>query len=158
MQRTRIGSLIWVALVAVPAGWSIGRVVDALSNALPPIPWVLPLLLLFLALGMAAGARAVRGWITERRFDRRIDALRVARSVALAKASAYFGALLAGLYAGLGLLALGYLDSPMGRNRAVLSAVVVAASVILTVAAVRLERAGEVPPPSEDENGGAHPA
>lgn len=157
MQRTKVGSLIWVAVVAVPVGWSIGRIVDAASGALPPIPWVLPLLLLFLAIGMFAGARAVRGWITERRFDQRIDALRVARSVALAKASAYFGALLTGVYAGLGLLALGLLDSPMGRNRAVLSAIVVVAAVVLTVAAVRLERAGEVPPPSDEENG-AHPA
>ena len=157
MQRTKIGSLIWVALVAVPIGWSIGRVVDAMSGALPPVPWVLPLLLVFLAIAMFAGSRAVRGWITERRFDSRIDALRVARSVALAKASAYFGALLVGVYTGLGLLALGYLDSPMGRNRGILSATVVVAAVVLTVAAVRLERAGEVPPPADDENG-AHPA
>lgn len=158
MQRTKIGSLIWVALVAVPIGWSIGRVVDAASGALPPVPWVLPLLLVFLAIAMFAGARAVRGWIIERRFDRRIDALRVARSVALAKASEYFGAVLVGVYTGLGLLALDALDSPMGRNRAVLSATVVVAAVVLTVAAVRLERAGEVPPPPDDENGGAHPA
>ncbi|PZF81809.1 DUF3180 domain-containing protein [Jiangella anatolica] len=158
MQRTRIGSLIWVALVAVPVGWSIGRVVDAMSDVLPPIPWVLPALLLFLAIAMFAGARAVRGWIHERRFDTRIDALRVARSVALAKASEYFGAVLVGVYTGLGLLAVGRLDSPMGRNRAILSAVVIVAAVVLTIAAVRLERAGEVPPPSDDENGGAHPA
>jgi len=62
-----------------------------------------------------------------------------------------------GVYTGLGLLALGYLDSPMGRNRGILSATVVVAAVVLTVAAVRLERAGEVPPPADDENG-AHPA
>ncbi|TDE08915.1 DUF3180 domain-containing protein [Jiangella asiatica] len=153
MQKTKIGSLIWAALVAVPIGWSISRLVDAASGSLPPVPWVLPLLLLFLAIAMFAGARAVRAWITERRFDQRIDALRVARSVALAKASAYFGAVVAGGYGGLGLLASTMLDVPMGRNRAVLSGITVVCAVVLSVAAVRLERAGEVPPPAEDENG-----
>ncbi|WP_026877694.1 DUF3180 domain-containing protein [Jiangella gansuensis] len=153
MQKTKIGSLIWAALVAIPIGWSISRVIDAVSGALPPVPWVLPLLLLFLAIAVFAGARAVREWITERRFDNRIDALRVARSVALAKASEYFGAVVAGGYAGLGLLAATMLDSPMGRNRAILAGAVVVCAVVLTVAAVRLERAGEVPPPADEENG-----
>ena len=157
MQRTRIGSLVWAALVAAPIGWSIARVVDAASGALPPVPWVLPLLLLFLAVAMFAGARAVRAWIHERRYDGRIDALRVARAVALAKASEYFGAVVAGAYAGLVLLALSMLDVPMGRNRAVLGGIVIVCATVLTVAAVRLERAGEVPPPAEDDEDG-HPA
>lgn len=155
MQKTKISSLIWVALVAVPIGWSVSRLVQAGSGALPPVPWILPLLLLFLAVALFAGARAVRQWITERRFDRRLDALRVARALALAKATEYFGAVVAGGYAGLGVLALAYLEVPMGRERAILAAVVVASAVVLTVAAVRLERACEAPPIDDDAAGEA---
>lgn len=150
MQQTKIGSLIWIALVAVPVGWSIGRVVDSVSGALPPIPWVFPLLLVFLAIAMFAGARVIQGWIHERRYDRRLDALRVARSVALAKATEYFGAVVVGVYAGMAGLALTMLSVPMGRNRAILSGVVVLSAVVLTIAAVRLERACLVPPTDED--------
>lgn len=154
MQKTKISTLIWVAVIAVPIGWSIARLVEAASGALPPIPLVLPLLLLFLAVGLFAGARAVRQWISERRFDRRLDPLRVARAVALAKAAEYFGVVLIGVYAGIGLLALDNLNVPMGRNRALLSGAVIVCAVVLTVAAVRLERACMVPPPSDEEGVG----
>ncbi|PSL02423.1 uncharacterized protein DUF3180 [Haloactinopolyspora alba] len=152
MHKTTIASLVWAALVAVPIGWSIARVIDAWSGALPPVPWVLPFLLLFLGAGMFAGARAVRQWVGERRYDRSIDALRVARAAALAKATGYFGAVVVGAYAGIGALALTMLHSPQGRDRSVLSAIVVGCAVVLTVAAIRLERACLVPPSDSDEN------
>ena len=79
-----VSTLLWVALAAIPVGWSIGRVVDAVSNTLPPVP-ILPLLLAFLALLLFVGAYAVRGWVQERRYDRRLDALRIARLLALGK-------------------------------------------------------------------------
>jgi hypothetical protein len=151
MQKTRISSLLWAALIAIPIGWIASRLVDAGSGALPPVPWILPSLLLFLAMGIFAGARTIRQWITERRFDRRIDALRVARALALAKATEYFGAVVAGAYVGLGLHALSMLAMPMGRNRAIMSTAVVVCAIIMTLAAVRLERACEVPPPADED-------
>lgn len=153
MQKTKVASLVWVALFAAPVGWLISRAIDAWSGALPPVPWVLPPLLLFLAIGLFAGARVVRQWIAERRFDRRLDPLRVARALALAKASEYFGALAAGVYAGLGLLAMTMLDSPMGRERSILAALVIGCAIVLSVGGVRLERACLVPPSDADENG-----
>ncbi|MET0521267.1 MAG: DUF3180 domain-containing protein [Jiangellaceae bacterium] len=160
MRPTRVSTLLWVALAAIPVGWSIGMVVDAVSNTLPPVPWILPLLLVFLALLLFVGAYAVRGWVQERRYDRRLDALRIARLLALGKAAAVFGALVVGVYVGIAVLALGSLEVPAGRNRALLSALVVVAAVVVVVAALRLERACLVPPPDEDsaENGGARPA
>lgn len=160
MRPTRVSTLLWVALAAIPVGWSIGMVVDAVSNTLPPVPWILPLLLVFLALLLFVGAYAVRGWVQERRYDRRLDALRIARLLALGKAAAVFGALVVGVYVGIAVLALGSLEVPAGRNRAILSALVVVAAVVVVVAALRLERACVVPPPDEDsaENGGARPA
>lgn len=150
MRPTRVSTLVWIGLAAAPVGWSVGRVVDAVSDALPPVPWILPLLLAFLAVVLFLGARAVRGWIEERRFDGRLDALRIARLLALAKAAAVFGAAVAGGYVGLGVLALNSLSVPAGRNRAVLSGLVAVAAVVVVVAALRLERAGMVPPEDEE--------
>lgn len=152
MQQTKLGTLVWVGLIAVPVGWSISRIFDEVGDVLPPVPWALPVLLVFLAIILFAGARAVSGWIHERRFDARLDPLRVARFLVLAKAAELFGAALAGAYFGLGLLALGSLAVPMGRNRTVLAACVVVAAIVLTVAAVRLERACVAPPPSDDDD------
>jgi hypothetical protein len=132
--------------------------VDAMTGVLPIVPWVLPLLVLFLAVIVAVAARAVRGWVTERRHDTSLDALRVARLLALAKAAEYFGAVLAGGYLGLGIRALADLAVPMGQNRALLSALVIVAAIILTVAAVRLERACRVPPPDEEPPSDSKPS
>lgn len=154
-----MSTLLWVALAAVPVGWSVGTVVDAASGTLPPVPWILPLLLAFLAGLLFVGAYAVKGWVQERRYDRRLDALRVARLLALSKAAAVFGALVVGAYLGLVLLALGSLSVPVGRNRSVLGALVVVAAVVVVVAALRLERACLVPPDEDtDETDGARPA
>ena len=150
MRPTRVGTLVWTGLAAVPVGWSVGRVVEAVSDALPPVPWILPLLLAFLAAVLFLGTRAVRGWIEERRFDGRMDALRVARMLALAKAGAVFGAAVAGAYLGLVVLALDSLSVPAGRNRVILSGLVVIAALVVSAAGIRLERACQVPPGDED--------
>lgn len=158
MRPTRVGTLVWVALAAAPVGWSIGRIVDAMSNALPPVPWILPLLLVFLAVVLFVGARTVRGWIEERRYDSRMDALRAARLLALGKAAAVFGALAAGAYVGLAVLALDSLAVPAGRNRVVLSTLVAVAAVVVSIAGLRLERACMVPPDDEQDADGARHA
>lgn len=153
MQQTKIGTLVWAALIAAPIGWSIGRVYEAVAEALPPVPWVLAVLLVFLAVLAIVGERAVRAWIGERRFDAQLDPLRVARMVVLAKAGALFGAAIAGAYLGLAVLSLGWLAVPMGRDRLLLSAFVVLAAVIVAVASVRLERACMVPPDDDGDDG-----
>jgi hypothetical protein len=159
VRPTRVSTLLWVALAAIPLGWSIGRIVDAVSGTLPPIPWILPFLLVFLAVLLFVAAAAVRGWVNERRYDRRLDALRIARLLALAKAAAVFGALVVGAYLGIAVLALGSLEVPAGRNRAVLAALVIAAGVVIVIAALRLERAGLVPPDDDTSDAeGTRPA
>lgn len=146
MRPTRIGTLVWVALAAAPVGWSVGRIVEAVTDALPPVPWVLPLLFAFLAAVLFVGARAVSGWVGERRYDGRMNALRAAQLLALGKAAAVFGAAAAGAYLGLGLLALGTLAGSAARNRGILCGLVAVAAVVVCVAAIRLERACQVPP------------
>jgi 4-hydroxybenzoate polyprenyltransferase len=159
VRPTRVSTLLWVALAAVPIGWSVGRVIDTVSGTLPPIPWILPLLLVFFAILLFVGAYAVRGWVEERRYDRRLDALRIARLLALGKAAAVFGAFVVGAYLGIGVLALGSLAVPAGRNRTVLAALVIVAGVVIVVAALRLERACLVPPDEDtSDTDGARPA
>ncbi|MGH8828868.1 MAG: DUF3180 family protein [Jiangellaceae bacterium] len=153
MQETKLGSLVWTALVAVPIGWSISRIVESVTDVLPPVPWLLPVLLLFLAILIYVGARGVRAWVQERRYDGRLDAIRVARLLALAKAAQFGGAAVAGAYIGLTVLALGMLDSPMGRNRSILAGIVVLVAVAVVVTGHRLERACVAPPPPDDEDG-----
>lgn len=152
MQQTKITTLLWVALIAAPIGWTISRIVDSATYALPPVPWVMPILLVFLAIVLELLGRAAGAWVRERRFDEQLDALRVARVVVVAKATAVFGAALAGGYVGLGLLATGSLDVPMGRNRLLMSGLVIVVAVFAVVAAIRCERACQVPPPSDDNN------
>jgi Protein of unknown function (DUF3180) len=159
VRPTRVTTLLWIALAAVPVGWTVSQVVDTVSGTLPPVPWILPLLLVFLAALLFLGAYAVKGWIEERRYDRRLDALRIARLLALAKAAAAFGAIVVGAYLGLILLALGSLSVPAGRNRAVFGGLVVVAAVIVVVGALRLERACLVPPDEDtSDTEGARPA
>lgn len=151
MQQTKITTLLWVALIAAPIGWTISSIVDSATYALPPVPMVVPILLAFLAILLELGGRAAGAWVRERRFDEQLDALRVARILVIAKATAAFGAAVVGGYLGLGLLALGSLDVPMGRNRALMSGLVIIAAVLAVVAAIRCERACQVPSSSNDD-------
>lgn len=152
MHRTKVGTLLGIGLAAVPAGWILGLVADAVSGALPAVPWgVIPVLVAMAVIGFV-GARVVRAWIAERRYDRAVDALLVARLLALAKAVAVFGVVVTGAYVGLGLLTLDRLTGTVARDRALLAASIAVGGVLVTIAAVRLERACEVPPPPDDED------
>lgn len=151
MHRTRVGTLIWAFVFGVPVGWLIARAVRSTGGGLPPIPAVLPILLVVLAITGVVAARWVRGWVDERKHERHLDALRVARLVAMAKAGAIFGAVVAGLYAGMVLVAVDLLDVPLGRNRAIVGGIVVVAAMAVSVSALFLERACEAPPPPQDD-------
>lgn len=154
MGPTRIGTLLGAGLVAAPLGWAFGLVAQAATGALPAVPWVLPLLLLFMAALLLIGARMVRGWVEERRYDRQVDALLVARLFALGKAAAVFGAVIGGVYIGFGLLAAVELPPPVRTGRVVLSGLVVAGGVVVALSALRLERACRVPHPDGDDPDG----
>ncbi|NED98738.1 DUF3180 domain-containing protein [Phytoactinopolyspora halotolerans] len=151
MQKTKIATLVWVALLAAPIGWSISRVIQDSTRELPPVPVVLPVLLALLAAFLFFAAREIKAWIRERRHDRHIGPLRVARTLALAKAAEFFGAALTGAYLGLATLAIDHLTVPMGRDRLLMAGLVVGAGTLATVAAVVLERACIVPP-GDDEH------
>lgn len=153
MRPTRISVLIGLGLAAIPAGWTLARLIDVLVGRLPAIPWATPALLVTLALALLISARMVRGWVRERRYDRQLNALRVARLLVLAKAGAVFGVVIAGGYAGFGIVALRFVESAFGRERLWAAGLTVVAGVLVTVAALRLENACRVPPEDEQEPG-----
>lgn len=152
MQPSRITTLVWSGLAAGLAGWTLGLIALALSDSLPAVLWVLVPVLLFMAVLIFVVARIVRAWVAERQYDEYVDALTVARLLALAKALAIFGVVVAGGYAGLGLLAADRLTGATARERLLLSLAVAVCGVVLTVAALRLEHACEVPHPPDDDD------
>lgn len=151
MQPTKVTTLLGVGLAAAPAGWLFGRIVQELSGALPAIPWVFPVLLVFMAALLLAGTRVAKGWIAERRYDNRVDALLVARLLVLGKAAAVFGAVIAGAYVGLGLLVLNELAGSVARDRALVAAAVAVAAVSVAIAGFRLELGCRVPPDESED-------
>lgn len=145
--------MLWSGLAAALAGWTLGLIAVAASGSLPVVLWVLIPVLLFMAALIFVGTRIVRGWVEERRYDQFVDALAVARLLALAKALALFGVVVAGGYVGLGLLAADRLTGTTARDRLLLALGVALCGLLVTVAALRLERACEVPhPPGDDGN------
>jgi len=153
VQRSRITTLLWSGLAAGLAGWTLGLIALAVSDSLPAVLWVLIPVLLFMAALIFVGSQIVRAWVADRRYDEFVDALTVARLLALAKALAIFGAVVAGGYAGLGLLAAYRLTGAPARDRLLVSLAVAVCGVVVTVVALRLERACEVPrPPPQDDD------
>lgn len=144
--------MLWIGLAAILAGWSLGLIADAVSGSLPAVLWVLIPVLLFMVVLILLGVRLVRGWVAERRYDEFVDALTVARLLALAKALAVFGVVVAGGYVGLGLLAADRLTGTTARDRLLLALGVALCGVLVTFAALRLERACEVPRPPKHED------
>lgn len=152
MRRSRYTTLLWTALAAGLIGWMLGLIVVELSGSVPAALWVLiPVLLVMAALAFV-GTRLVRGWVDERRYDEFVDALGVARLFVLAKALTMFGVAVAGGSIGLGLLAADRLTGTAGRDRLLVAVGVALCGLFVTIAALRLERACEVPHPPRDEN------
>lgn len=136
-----------MAVVFTAVGWGVA---SELYGSLPSVPTVagLPLFVL-------AGLEAVAALIVRRRIGRRevgsglhdLHPMTVARAMVLAKASAIVGAVLAGGWLGL-LIYLVPQQGSLAAARADLGGTIfgLVASVLLTAAAVWLERECEVPP------------
>lgn len=148
---TRPATLFVAALVAAAVAWLL---ISQFYYALPPrLPWLPALTLAVLAV-----AEAFAAYYTKARIDRKpghepIDPLLVARLVALAKASSLAGAMFGGFYLGVS----GWLLIERQRNAHAAQDLPtalagVAASVVLTAAALWLERACRIPKqPDESE-------
>lgn len=150
MQRTRLRVLAALAVGACVVGRLLLLTLRDRGILLDAVGWPVVVALTGMAVLVLAAGWTVRQAVRGRR---RLDPLQAARRAVLAKACALAGALLTGWYVAQGLAVLGELRIEPQRDRAVAAAVAVAASVVLTVAAVIAERLCRVPPagPAEDD-------
>ncbi|MGV8968500.1 MAG: DUF3180 domain-containing protein [Cellulomonas sp.] len=147
MQATRWTNLVLVALVTGLLSWLVLRTLDGQGVTLPPVPWLVVVVLVVISSIVFRMGWAVRQFLRGKRPN--LDPVRAARTAVLAKASAYTGSLLIGWYAAQVLLVLGDLDIASRRARAISAAVAVAGSVLLAVVGLIVERFCRIPPPSD---------
>ncbi|WP_407344658.1 DUF3180 domain-containing protein [Pengzhenrongella phosphoraccumulans] len=147
MQGTRWTNLTLLALVTGLLAWILLRALEGQGFNLPPVPWLVVVVLVLISGIVFAMGWAVRQFLQGKRPT--LDPIRAARTAVLAKASAYTGSLLVGWYAAQVLLVVGDLDVASRRARAISAAVAVAGSVLLAVVGLIVERFCRVPPPSD---------
>ena len=145
MTPTRPSTLLLAGLTGVVVGYGIGLVSDRLGYGLPRVSWVAIGLLLFLAAVLFVAARRARSWVSGDRPQQPGDALTLGRYVALAKAASLFGALMAGGYLGLAVAGLDRASTDYGRDHLLWAAGGTVAAVVVTVAALVLERSLQLP-------------
>jgi hypothetical protein len=153
MQPTRIRDLFAIfALLAVGVRLMAARLYPVLA---PPFLPSAPVSLFLVAALEGYTAAAIRARLDGRRGTRPIMPIIVARHAALAKASSLVGAVAGGVWTGLFAFVVTHRDSVRYAGRdAVVSGFGVAASVLLTAAALYLERAcrADPPPPERDDD------
>lgn len=152
MRPTRLRLLLGVAVVVGVLVWGALRAWQERYGSLPDVAWTTPA-----ALGLAAGGVLVTALVARPRLRRApgtrpVPPLVAARLAALALASSRAGAAAAGAYAGFGVVLLGELDTEYGRDRAVVVAAAIVASMVLVGAALLLEHACRIREP-DDESG-----
>lgn len=145
MTPTRLSTLLLAGLTGAVVGYGIGLVSDQLGYGLPRVSWVAIGLLLFLAAMLFVASRRARSWVSGDRPQAPGDALTLGRYVALAKAGSVFGALMAGGYVGLAIAGLDRISTDYGRDHVLWAAGGTVAAVVVTVAALVLERALQLP-------------
>jgi hypothetical protein len=152
VKPTRAPVLVALVLFAGVASYVLTRLFYA---DVPSPPTIAPLWLLLLALTEAYTAQLTRGRLVGRTGTKPINPLVVARLAALAKASSPVGALATGAYAGF-LAKVAMTDGPAAHNDTRTAIAGVACGVVLTVAALALERVCRVKPPPDEPSADGH--
>jgi len=149
VKPTRLSLLFAVAVVAGVVSYLL---TSAFYGDLPPLPLYAPIFLAVLAAAEGYTAATTAARLAGRPGTQPIHPLTVARIAALAKATSPVAALVAGAYGG-ALAYVAQVPGPHARADLRTSIVGVAASVLLTVAALAMERVCRVKtpkPPPED--------
>jgi hypothetical protein len=149
VQPTRPGVLAALAAAGFVAGIALSGLVASITGGRPGAPWITTLLLAFLVVVLLWARRLVHKWLDEPDRVPGMDGLRAGRLVVLAKAGSVFGALVSGGYTGFAVAALGDLDRPYGRDVVLRCLAAAVAGGLVAAAALALERACQLPPPSD---------
>ena len=141
LRPTPVGALAVCFAVGMVGGWLLHRVGERMWGSAPLVTWVQVLVLFFVAAILGATA-----WATWRQVHVRrvwLEPHRAVNRLVLAKSCALVGSLVAGGYAGYAVSWIG-LDSELAGQRVARSLLASLAGLILTLAAVALERACRV--------------
>ena len=149
MERTRIRTLLLIAVLSTAVGWAVVRAAGSRGWILPQVPWLMAAVLVLIAGVVLALGWSVRQYLRGKRPN--LDPIRAARTAVLAKASCYAGALLAGWYAAQVLDVLGDLGIEAQRDRAGSAGLAVLGAVILTVSGLAVEWFCRIPSPEDPE-------
>lgn len=137
MRPTRVGTLVALLLGVAAVGWGVLRLVEVRGGTTPDLTWFAPTGIAVTAVVVLVSALALRRRLHG---DRPPNPLGTARMAVLGKASAHVGPIVGGLYLGYFVLLLPDLDVMSRRDRALLCAAALAASVLLSAAGLFLER------------------
>ena len=129
------------AVVGLAGGWLVHPVAERISGTAPIVTWLQPLGLLLVAAILGGTAHATWQALQVRRVQ--LLPQQAVNRLVLARACAYVGALAAGGYLGYALSWVG-VDAELADQRLVRSLVAAAASVLIVVTALWLERACRV--------------
>jgi hypothetical protein len=149
MQRTRVRTLVLVAVGATALGWLVVRLLASRGVVLPAVPWAMVAVLVLIAAVVLGMGWTVRQYLHGKHPT--LDPMRAARTAVLAKASCYTGALLAGWYAAQVVDVLGDLGIESQRDRALSAGLAVLGAVVLAVVGLVVEWFCRIPPPEDPE-------
>jgi len=149
MQRTRVRTLVLIAVLAAAVGWLVVRALGSRGVVLPQVPWLMVGVLVLIAAVVLAMGWSVRQYLRGK--HPALDPMRAARTAVLAKASCYTGALLGGWYAAQVLDVLGDLGIEAQRERAVAAGLAVLGALVLAAAGLVVEWMCRIPPPEDPE-------
>jgi len=155
MARTKVTTLLLVAVVTTLLGWLVVAGLERRGTYLPHVPWIVDVALVALAAGVLWAGWAVRSYLAGRRPS--LDPLRAARTLVLAKAAALTGSLLAGWYLAQVLVVLGDLAIEARRDRAVAAGVAALCAVLLAVVGLVVEKFCQIPPEDPESLDPGHP-
>lgn len=151
MRPTKLVDLVLLAVLAGGFGWATVRLFDRFAGHYPPVSVGAPATLALIALALAYWTFGVRRRLAKSPGTKPLPSTLAARTVALAFAASRTGALMAGGYAGAAAAFATRLDLPIARSRTLDSVLSVAASLLLIVVALWLERVCRLPPPGKDD-------
>jgi hypothetical protein len=137
MRPTRIGTLVALMVGVAAISWGVLKIAQNQGASLPSLAWTAPAAIALLAVAVFVAALALRSRLHGRRPT---NPLGTARMAVLGKASAHVGPIVGGLYGGYLVVLLPAMEIEARRDRAVLCAAAVVASVLLSAAGLFLER------------------
>ncbi len=155
MGRTRVTTLLLVALATVAVGWAVIRVAENTGARTPAVPWVVDAAILVFAAVVFRLGWTVRAYQQGRRPS--LNAIRAARTFVLAKSTALAGALLAGWYLAQVLLVVGDLAIEAQRTKALAAGIAVVCAVLLAVIGMVVEAFCQLPPGRSGQDGAGLP-